>query len=589
MNKLKVFTDQPIGEGDIEKADGLGFKTYAKILGDAAMGTNGPFTIGVFGEWGTGKTSLMRLIREYLEKEHNNNVITVWLNAWRFEKEEHPVVPLIASILFQLERQKNRLQKLKDKGEALIKALRALVYGFSTKFTLKVPGLAELETSLSPKDMIDRSEKLSENLLADKSLYYQAFEALSDVKLGKEVKIVVLIDDLDRCFPDSAINLLDSIKLVLAQPGFIFVLGMARSVIEGFLKNRYREQYGIEKFEGQAYLDKMVQLPFYIPSHAGRMEEFSKSLLEQMDKKDQAVFKEILPIMGIACSNNPRATIRLVNNLLIDREINRALAQKEQIEEIPIGYFAVTRSLQQHWLDMFALLFSSDEICTAVSQWLPDDLETHAQSDRKDEADAAALLLADRNLKALLFSSHGLAWLKDHKLRKEATSFLRAQRPESTGQASYGEIQSDVYLCSQVEDIEDMSRVVNILGTKGIPMFFNLWGRLKWGEELKEVILNSKVVVLFIGPSFGKKEKISKEMEFVLSKAGEDTPFRLLPVLLPKADINSLPEILKSMQIFDLSKAAIDEESLAPLIRVLFLSIGERDTPFPLYQHVRLS
>jgi len=58
MVNLNLLTDQALGEGTSESFDGLGFETYASVLADAARGNPGPFTIGVFGEWGTGKTSL---------------------------------------------------------------------------------------------------------------------------------------------------------------------------------------------------------------------------------------------------------------------------------------------------------------------------------------------------------------------------------------------------------------------------------------------------------------------------------------------------------------------------------------------------
>jgi hypothetical protein len=277
--ELKLLCDQAMGEGDATSVDGLGFETYAKVLANAAIGTDGPFTIGIFGEWGSGKTSLMRLIETQLNTD--KRVLTVWFNAWRYENEEHPIVPLVGSIIRELQKHKPFTSQLKEAGSSLIRALRAVAYGFSSKATVKVPGFAEIEASFVAKDMIDRDEKLTPDPLLDRSLYYQAFEALSAVQLPRNTRIVVLIDDLDRCFPDQAIRLLESIKLVLNQTEFTFVLGVARKVIEGYLRHRYNTQYGIADFQGDAYLDKIVQLPFHIPTHVGRMDTFSKAILNQ--------------------------------------------------------------------------------------------------------------------------------------------------------------------------------------------------------------------------------------------------------------------------------------------------------------------
>jgi KAP family P-loop domain len=190
MARLQLLTDQALDEAGFEGTDGLGFDSYAQILSNAALSTPGPFTVGIFGEWGTGKTSLMKMISDTLSKEPET--ITVWFNAWRFEKEEHPIVPLVASIVKELERNKTFLRQLGDAGCNLVRSLRAVAYGFSAKSTVKLPGFAEIEASFVAKDMIDRVDNLRPDPLLDRSLYYEAFETLASVHLEKRARIVIL-------------------------------------------------------------------------------------------------------------------------------------------------------------------------------------------------------------------------------------------------------------------------------------------------------------------------------------------------------------------------------------------------------------
>lgn len=429
-NHLSLITDLPLGEEGKKLAeDGLEFAVYAQVLGSSILSTPGPFTVGIFGEWGTGKTSLLRMIEGYLTRKGDEKILPIWFNAWRYEKDEHPIVPLVGIIIKMIQSQKNFLEKLTDNGRSLIRALRAIAYGFSASSKLQVPGFAEIEAAFVAKDMIEREERISSDPLLEKSLYYEAFEALSKVYLGEDRKIVVIIDDLDRCFPDQAIKLLESIKLILSQPGFIFVVGVSRSIIEGYLKHRYSEDYGIDDFDGSSYLDKIVQLPFYIPSHSGRMEKFLENILEKLDKESGKKLSEIIDIIAIACANNPRSTVRFINNLLIDQAINKLFARsgESNYREIDIGFFAITRSLQQNWRDVYEKLMQSDKLCEEIVQWeqektLEEIVEKVEPS--KKEYQIALLLQNDSYLKGLLFSSLGRYWLSEPDIRKGADQFL---------------------------------------------------------------------------------------------------------------------------------------------------------------------
>ena len=429
MKILRLMNDQAIGESDEKKEDGLGFENYAKILSESVLGTKGPFTIGIFGEWGTGKTSLMRMIEKDLDE--NEDVLCVWFNAWRYEKEDHPVVPLVATIIKKIEKNETFLQKLGDKGNSLLKILRAITYAFSSKVKIGIPPGPAFEMSVSGKDATEKLENLFSDPLLNNSLYHETYEALSDLSIERNKKLVVIIDDLDRCFPDMAIKLLESIKLVLCQPNFIFIIGVARKVIEGYLQHRYEKEYGLTNFEGHAYLDKIVQLPFYIPPYEERIKDFSRKLIELIEIEEADVFEEIVPVIGVSCSNNPRAVIRFVNNLLIDKAIYESLSKKNKLQEdISVAYFAISRSLQQHWLEIFTKLTNSDSLCLKIGNWQEEKRSEYIESEDKEEANIATVINADQKLQSILFSSHGIKWLNNVELRKAATQFILTQRHE---------------------------------------------------------------------------------------------------------------------------------------------------------------
>ena len=535
--KLRLIADQAIGK---DQSDGLGFNAYARVLARAALDTPGPFTIGVFGEWGTGKTSLMSLIQSNLAEEPN--VVTVWFNAWRYEKEEHPIVPLVGTIVRELETHKDFSQKLDDSGRKLIRALRAVAYGFSAKSTVKIPGFAEVEASFVAKDMIDREERLTPDPLLDRSLYFGAFNSLDTVHIEGDLRVVILIDDLDRCFPDQAIRLLESIKLVLAQRGFIFILGVARQVIEGYLQHRYLSDFGIQDFKGQLYLDKIVQLPFHIPPTAGRMVDFCKQILADQPTDVSTELDQILPTVAEALGGNPRAVIRFVNNILIDRAINSELADAQQMETIPLNYFAISRCLEDRWPEVFSILAKSTQLAHEVFSWDLSSVKGRAEGD-DDEARIAASLVSDRRLAELLFGEHGKSWLEKSELRVASVEFLQDQRRTSSLDTAEAPVRYDaVFSYSR----EDQTYVVNIaqgLSERGLSVFFEVAAPVgSYSKELIAAFRKTRAICFCIGRTPPDQWQMGG-----LLGAADISDISVIGILLPGADTVSVPSELRKL------------------------------------------
>lgn len=556
--ELRLIADQAIGEAHARQSDGLGFGTYSQVLARSALDTPGPFTIGVFGEWGTGKTSLMRLIQSRLADEPN--VVTVWFNAWRYEKEEHPIVPLVGTIVRELEAHTALSARFADSAKKLIRALRAVAYGFSAKSTVRIPGFAEVEASFVAKDMIDREEKLTPDPLLDRSLYYGAFNSLESLRLERDLRIVILIDDLDRCFPDQAIRLLESIKLVLAQRGFIFILGVARRVIEGYLQHRYETEYGIAEFKGQLYLDKIVQLPFHIPPATGRMDEFCTRILEDQPAEITGQLTGILPTIGEALGGNPRAVIRFVNNILIDFAINSELADAALMERIPLDYFAISRSLEDRWPEVYSPLITSAQLADQVASWDRSSVASHAEKDGQ-EARIAASLVSDQRLADLLFGEHGRSWLRNAELRAASIGFLRTQRRSQTLDSAEETARYDAFLSYSHRDRAEVVGLAQAMSEAGLKVFFDVDLRpgANWAEELQLAISQSRALCVCIGAAALGDTQAAEISESILHSGSY-----IIPILLPGSDTSNVPSSLRVYQWLDMS-GGITSESVAYL------------------------
>jgi predicted KAP-like P-loop ATPase len=118
----------------------LGFAEYAGALTELITQSKPQFSIGIFGSWGSGKTSLMGAIKNRLEPvgKPNPQIVTVWFNPWRYEKEEHLIVPLLDTLREALvDWSAQQSQDAKDRAvkaaATVARAARAILMGLRLK------------------------------------------------------------------------------------------------------------------------------------------------------------------------------------------------------------------------------------------------------------------------------------------------------------------------------------------------------------------------------------------------------------------------------------------------------------------------
>ncbi|MDX8391793.1 MAG: P-loop NTPase fold protein, partial [Mariprofundaceae bacterium] len=439
FDPLRLLEDEPVSSHAVDE---LTLLPFAKAIAGTAMGTKGPFTIGMFADWGQGKTSVLRQAKSLIESKNEPHIVTVWFNAWQFENEAHPMIPLIATIAAEVEK------KTKTTAGGMWKDFRAalggLAYGFS------VPGF-------SGKNALDKESELlkkQEQRLKEQSLYYQSFDMLADFTRNSSeeanpAKIIVFIDDLDRCLPPNALKLLESIKLVLAQQGFIFVLAVDRKVLESFLSKRYRDDFGIEDYEdGVSYLDKIVQLPMALPTHKSRFDTYICGLLErdvfqsESNKDVKAALLGIKGLLATGANHNPRSLVRIINNLIIDQYLMRELGINA--DKNTMSLCAISRFLQQHLgLRLYHMLAASQPLCDGLVAHLKNRKEdsfiglpksaTKASSGSNTSIlDALTLKIESiPALKALFGTEAAKNWLENETGREQVNDFLSTQREDA--------------------------------------------------------------------------------------------------------------------------------------------------------------
>jgi predicted KAP-like P-loop ATPase len=254
-----------------------------------------PATVGVFGDWGSGKSSLLKIVTKSLQADPK--VLTLEFNGWLFEGYDDAKAALLETIVGELvSRKKDTLtDEAKRIGLRLLRRINwfrvAATAGksigkYGAAFAVGGPPaagvvavgdavklLGKAQESLESLD----SEKIQE-LLADESEqtiqatirdFRREFRALLDAT--DIATLVVVIDDLDRCLPDTIIETFEAIKLFLFVPHSAFIIGADERLVKYAVQRRFPELPGSRAEVGRDYLEKLIQYPVRVPA-LGRVE-----------------------------------------------------------------------------------------------------------------------------------------------------------------------------------------------------------------------------------------------------------------------------------------------------------------------------
>lgn len=263
----------------------------ATIIGLLRERPDRPVTIGVHGDWGAGKSSVLEMIEAGFKDEQK--VLCLKFNGWRFQGFEDAKIALIEGIVSGLLAKRPALQKAKGALRDVVKSIDLL------KVAKKAGGLAwtaftgiptsdqisgivsTLDGWISDPDKLATKENLRSAVDGVKSVLTQtesknvpeeieAFRKAFD-KLLEEADIeqlVVLIDDLDRCLPDTAIETLEAIRLFVFTSRTAFVVAADEAMIEYAVRKHFPdlpETTGPRDY-ARNYLEKLIQIPFRIPA-----------------------------------------------------------------------------------------------------------------------------------------------------------------------------------------------------------------------------------------------------------------------------------------------------------------------------------
>ncbi len=346
-----------------------------------------PVTIGVHGDWGAGKSSVLEMIEANLEG--NDEILCIKFNGWRFQGFEDAKIALIEGIVTELVEKRSLFSKAKleviDIFERIdwLKAAKK-AGGLLLTATTGIPSPEIIETVLASikdlgknpaefatKDNLEavyeqvssvlKPRETNKNAPKEISEFRKSFEKL--LKAANVKQLVVLVDDLDRCLPDTAIETLEAIRLFMLTDKTAFIIAADEGMIEYAVRKHFPDLPDslLSQSYTRSYLEKLIQVPFRIPilgetetriyvtlllvgSLLGEGDEFNKLVevargylkkpwegnllnaekIEEVLKENASKVQNTLllsdqigPILASGTKGNPRQIKRFLNSLLL--------------------------------------------------------------------------------------------------------------------------------------------------------------------------------------------------------------------------------------------------------------------------------
>jgi hypothetical protein len=449
-----------------------------------------PCSIGIYGDWGSGKSSLMKMIGTCYDNQKDKGVLVVRFNGWLFEGFEDTKTVLISRMIEELTEQlpleaesKNLATKLLKKvnwlkiGATVIKhGAAAVVSGGASLLTTDYKELAKNIEDSEPEGFVkdDETATMSKNI----QNFHKDFEKLLDSADVK--KVIVLIDDLDRCH-------------FLFSPKTAFIIGADERLIKYAVQQRFPKLPGENAEVGRDYLEKLIQFPVRIPSlnsmelytymnllfsklylekaefevlrkkvvekeatKKWRQESNSsmrKDLLKDLPNNDNEPLKDALllseqiaQILTISLNGNPRQTKRFLNTLLMRSKMaeskgialqKRILSKLMLLEYFLPETFKVCNTIQamnEGIIADFAVLESDEKIKRVSLELEPIKEDRWFQDWLKIEP-----LLKNIDLSPYFYFSRD----------KLSVVHTKVQRMSPNGQEVYGKLLSDKAIINQ--------------------------------------------------------------------------------------------------------------------------------------------
>lgn len=325
MGKTTITDIPREGNG---KDDKFGLIAYEQGLETFLRGASTPITVALQGEWGSGKTSLMNVLKNDLCGDNNNpgEFLSVWINTWEYSLMRNPSEALL-QILLKMTKDVDKISE--NPGKAL-QAFGKFVVGVTRNIADNyVHGAGQAIDSIIKKNTDNSIEYLRKELQENIN---------TCISNNDKNGIIFFIDDLDRIDPPVAVELLELLKNIFTLKHCIFILAIDYDVVIKGLKPKFGELNDKNEREFRSFFDKIIQVPFSMPvSQYSTKDYLIKKLndigvLDSTDKNDVILTNKLNKAELLTVGHNPRSIKRFLNTLSLIKCINEA---RQKFDNVP--------------------------------------------------------------------------------------------------------------------------------------------------------------------------------------------------------------------------------------------------------------
>lgn len=233
---------------------------YAEILTNIVLTYHRGFVLALSSDWGTGKTFFVKRWKKHLE---HKEIQSIYFNAWENDFDNNALIALLAELQsVVLDQNRELYEKLIEKTSLIVKRILPTTIKLFSKILLSGEDISEILKELTAASLTTTSDSINDYIQKKKDI--QDFkEALSAFvqSTNQDKPLVIFIDELDRCRPDYAVEVLEAVKHLFNIDGIVFVLSIDKKHLASSIKG----YYGSEHINTDEYLRRFIDLEYTLP------------------------------------------------------------------------------------------------------------------------------------------------------------------------------------------------------------------------------------------------------------------------------------------------------------------------------------